>query len=60
MIENLPTKAEINVYDMWGQVVKNLSIEPEQSINLSELEKGNYLIEILLPGNNKRLKLIQF
>ena len=60
MIENLPTKAEINVYDMWGQVVKNLSIEPEQTINLSELEKGNYLIEILLPGNNKRLKLVQF
>jgi aminopeptidase N len=59
-IENLPTKAEINVYDMWGQVVKNLSIEPEQTINLSELEKGNYLIEILLPGNNKRLKLVQF
>ena len=60
MIENLPTKAEINVYDMWGQVVKNLSIEPEETINLSELEKGNYLIEILLPGNNKRLKLVQF
>jgi len=60
MIENLPTKAEINVYDMWGQVVKNLSIEPKQSINLTELEKGNYLIEILLPGNNKRLKLVQF
>jgi hypothetical protein len=58
-IDNLDSKAEINVYDMFGKIVKKFSFEPNSSINLTDLEKGNYLIEINLPSNQKRLKLIQ-
>ncbi|MFM7466917.1 MAG: M1 family aminopeptidase [Crocinitomicaceae bacterium] len=59
-IENLTSKAEINVYDMFGKVVKKIAFEPNSSISLIELEKGNYLLEIILPSNSKRLKLVQF
>ncbi|MFM8243498.1 MAG: M1 family aminopeptidase, partial [Crocinitomicaceae bacterium] len=59
-IENLTSKAEINVYDMFGKVVKKISYEPSAPINLSDLNKGNYLLEIILPSNSKRLKLVQF
>lgn len=59
-IENLTSKAEINVYDMFGKVVKKIAFDPNSTINLNELEKGNYLLELILPGNTKRLKLVQF
>ncbi|MFM7759109.1 MAG: T9SS type A sorting domain-containing protein, partial [Crocinitomicaceae bacterium] len=59
-IENLTSKAGINVYDMFGKVVKKIAFEPNSSISLAELEKGNYLLEIILPSNSKRLKLVQF
>ncbi|MFM7666629.1 MAG: M1 family aminopeptidase, partial [Bacteroidota bacterium] len=59
-IENLTSKAEINVYDMFGKVVKKTSYEPSAPINLSDLNKGNYLLETILPSNSKRLKLVQF
>jgi hypothetical protein len=44
---------------MFGKVVKSLEFEPNTYIDLSELNKGNYLLEILLPDNQKRLKIIQ-
>ena len=59
-IDNLNSKAEIHVYDMYGKVVKNITFEPNTPINLTDLEKGNYLLEIILSGNHKRLKLVQF
>lgn len=59
-IDNLDSKAVINVLDMYGKIVKKISFEPNTLINLNDLEKGNYLIEINLSGNQKRLKLIQF
>jgi len=58
-IKNLNSKAEINVYDLFGKIVKKIIFEPNSPINLDELEKGNYLLEITLPGNMKRLKLVQ-
>jgi aminopeptidase N len=58
-IDNLDSKAEINVFDMFGKIVKKISFEPNSSINLTDLEKGNYLLEINLSSNQKRLKLIQ-
>ena len=59
-IANLNSKALINVFDMYGKVVMQVDFEPNTLLNLTELEKGNYLLEILLPTNNKRLKLVQF
>jgi len=58
-IKNLNSKAEINVYDLFGKIVKSLEFEPNTYIDLSQLKKGNYLLEILLPENQKRLKIIQ-
>ena len=45
---------------MSGHNVKKLVVEPGCTINLTELERGTYLLEISLPENQKRLKLIQF
>jgi hypothetical protein len=45
---------------MYGKVVMQVDFEPNKLLNLTDLEKGNYLLEILLPTNNKRLKLVQF
>lgn len=59
-IRNLDSKALINVYDMNGRVVKKVDFEPNLPINLTEFEKGNYLLEIILPGDLKRIKLIHF
>jgi aminopeptidase N len=59
-IANLNEKAQINVIDMFGKIVKKVDFEPNTFLNLKELESGNYLLEILLPSNQKRLKLIQF
>ena len=59
-IRNLVTSSKINVYDMSGHNVKQLVVEPGATINLTELERGTYLLEISLPENQKRLKLIQF
>jgi hypothetical protein len=43
---------------MFGHKVKKVNYNPGNSINLTDLEKGNYLLEIVLPENKKRLKLI--
>jgi aminopeptidase N len=59
-IDNLNSKADINVYDMDGKIVKSITFEPNYEINLMELKSGNYLLEILLPNEKKRLKIVQF
>jgi len=59
-IANLNEKAQINVIDMFGKIVKKVDFEPSSFLNIKDLESGNYLLEILLPSNQKRLKLIQF
>ena len=43
IINNLNTNAEINVIDMFGHKVKKVNYNPGNSINLTDLEKGNYL-----------------
>jgi aminopeptidase N len=58
-IQNVSTEVRVNVLDMFGIVVKSLDFEPNTYIDLSELKKGNYLLEIMLPENQKRLKIIQ-
>jgi aminopeptidase N len=59
-IQNLEFDASIRVIDMKGNTVSKLNIQPGESIDLTRLEKGTYLIEIGLPNGNKRLKLVQF
>jgi aminopeptidase N len=58
-IQNVPSNTQVNVLDMFGKIVKSLEFEPNTFIDLSQLKKGNYLLEILLPDNQKRLKIIQ-
>ncbi len=58
-IQNLTNKSDIHVIDMFGHIVKKISYNPGDSIYLNDLEKGNYLLEIILPGDMKRLKLVQ-
>ena len=59
-LTNIPTDSPIKVYDMFGKVVYETVYNSNKKINLSSLGQGNYLIEIQLPNNNKRLKLVQF
>ncbi|NBU45995.1 MAG: T9SS C-terminal target domain-containing protein [Flavobacteriales bacterium] len=58
-IQNVPSNTQVNVLDMFGKIVKSLEFEPNTYIDLSQLKKGNYLLQILLPDNQKRLKIIQ-
>ncbi|MCF8444638.1 MAG: T9SS type A sorting domain-containing protein, partial [Crocinitomicaceae bacterium] len=59
-LTNTPDFSPILVYDMFGKVVYETVYNSNKKINLSSLGQGNYLIEIQLPNNNKRLKLVQF
>jgi hypothetical protein len=59
-LTNIPTDSPISVYDMFGKVVFETVYNSSKKINLTSLGQGNYLIEIQLPNNNKRLKLVQF
>jgi aminopeptidase N len=59
-LTNTPDFSPILVYDMFGKVVYETVYNSNKKINLSSLGQGNYLIEIQLPNNNKRLRLVQF
>lgn len=57
-IKNLKNKAEIKVYNLNGKVKKTLKVNPNELININDLNKGTYIIEIELINNIKRLKII--
>ena len=57
-IKNLKNKAEVKVYDLNGKVKKTLQVNPNELININDLNKGTYIIEIQLINNTKRLKII--
>lgn len=59
-LTNTPDQTPLIVYDMFGKIVFKTQYEANRKINLSHLKSGNYLIEIQLPNQNKRLKIIQF
>jgi aminopeptidase N len=59
-IQNLEFETPIRVIDMNGITVSNLIVQPGKIIDLTNLKKGSYLIEVSLPNGNKRLKLVQF
>ncbi|MDB4649193.1 M1 family aminopeptidase [Crocinitomicaceae bacterium] len=57
-IKNLKNKAEVKVYNLNGKVKKTLQVNPNELININDLNKGTYIIEIQLINNIKRLKII--
>lgn len=48
----------IHVYHMNGHLIKEMSVEPNQIIDLKGTPKGTYLISITLSKGNKTLRLI--
>ncbi len=59
-IENLNSPAHIIVRDMNGKIRKQKDVFPGEFINIKELGKGSYLIELQLNEYAKILKLITF
>ncbi len=59
-LTNTPDQTPLIVYDVFGKIVFKTQYQANQKINLLHLKSGNYLIEIQLPNQNKRLKIIQF
>ena len=57
-IKNLKNKAEVKVYNLNGKVKKTLQVNPNELININDLNKGTYIIEIELINDIKRLKII--
>jgi len=44
---NLPDSSEINIYNVNGQLIKNIFSENDtEQINVSSFEKGIYLVQI--------------
>lgn len=56
IISNIEGKAEINIFDMTGRLVKNIHVSDmsDVTINVSDIEKGMYLINI----NGKKEKVV--
>ena len=59
-IHNLNTNAEITVRDMEGKIRKELLYNPGEFIDIKDLGKGIYLIDIQLDKNKKRMKIVHF
>ena len=48
----------LQLYNMNGQLLKEMSVEPNQLIDIKGTPKGTYLISITLSKGNKTLRLI--
>ena len=59
-IENLNSPAHIIVRDMNGKIRKQTDVLPNELIDIKELGKGSYVIELQISKGIKRLKLITF
>jgi aminopeptidase N len=60
MIEHLSSPANLIIRDMNGKIIKKQSIAPKEFINIKDLGKGTYLIEIQLDKSYKILRLITY
>jgi len=60
MIEHLSSPANLIIRDMNGKIIKKQSIAPKGFINIKDLGKGTYLIEIQLDKSYKILRLITY
>ncbi|RCL77152.1 MAG: T9SS C-terminal target domain-containing protein, partial [Flavobacteriales bacterium] len=59
-VENLKNKADVIVRDMNGKIRKTQAITPQDLIDIKNLGKGIYLIEIQLDKSSKLLRLISY
>jgi hypothetical protein len=59
-ISNLKEKVHIVIYDLHGKTRKHLTISPEEYINIKELGKGTYIVEIQTNKNSKRFKILSY
>lgn len=57
-IETSEKIKEIKIFDMTGSLVKEIQF-PENSLNVSNLPKGIYIIEISIPKGKQKFKLIK-
>ena len=57
-INGLAEKAELTIYDLKGKERKNISVLPNEIIDITNLGEGSYIIEIQLHNNIKKFKII--
>lgn len=57
-INGLAEKAELTIYDLKGKERKNISVLPNEIIDIKNLGEGSYIIEIQLHNNIKKFKII--
>ena len=51
-------KGSVKIFDLTGKVVKTADLNKSGTIDVSQLTKGMYLVEIILNGNAKVTKKI--
>lgn len=51
-ISGLDDEAEIFIYDMQGRFIKGSQVQPNEKINIAELEKGAYVVRISSKGRS--------
>lgn len=57
-INGLAQKAELTIYDLKGKERKKESVLPNEIIDIKDLGRGSYIIEIQIYNNSKRFKII--
>ncbi len=60
IIEHLSSPANLIIRDMNGKIRQQQSIEPKEFVNIKDLGKGTYLIEIQIDNNSKIIRLITY
>jgi hypothetical protein len=68
LVQNTYVKSEINfgadaknvkVYNMYGQVVREFSVKNNQTVNVSDLPKGNYIVTGTVNNNPVSQKILK-
>ena len=59
-ISNLKEKAHIVIYDLHGKTRKSQLVSPGEFIDIKDLGKGTYIIEIQLNKDSKRFKILSY
>ncbi len=55
---NLSNQAEVSIYDIRGQLVKQKLLSNDKSVNISELEGGMYFVTVQAENNKKHFTKI--
>ena len=56
---NIDTPAKIEIYTSRGTMVRKSTINPGESINVSDLSQGLYFIRIITGGKTESLRMIK-